>query len=173
MRTDFDALPDSARLWVFGADRPLTGDAERRLLATVDEFLDSWTAHRRALSAARDWRERRFLFVGVDEQAAGVSGCSVDALVRGVRELEMATGVSLLDAFLVFYRDQGGAIVSMARDDFRQRVRSGEVTPATRVFDTTVQRVGDVRTGRFEAPASATWHARAFFKDTSTTRHDA
>jgi hypothetical protein len=150
---------------VFGADRPVTGETERRLLETVDTFLDTWTAHRRALTAARDWREQRFLLVGVDEAAAGVSGCSVDALVRGVRDLEAATGLSFLDAFLVFYRDDAGTIVSVTRDEFRRLARAGAVTRATRVFDTTVQQVGDVRAGRFEAPADVTWHARAFFRD--------
>ncbi|MCL4810889.1 MAG: hypothetical protein KJ061_00315 [Vicinamibacteraceae bacterium] len=165
MRISFDALPDSARLWIFGAGSPVTGDTERRLLETVDAFLETWTAHRRALSAARDWRDQRFLLVGVDEQAAGVSGCSVDALVRGVRELEAASGVSLLDSFLVFYRGADAAVASVTRDEFRRLARAGVVSPETRVFDTTVERVGDVRAGRFEAPASATWHARAFFRD--------
>ena len=40
----FDALPDSARVWVFGAANPVTGAAAESLLATVDAHLTTWRA---------------------------------------------------------------------------------------------------------------------------------
>src|SRR4029079_18197968 len=94
----FDNLPSDARLWVFAAGRPL-GAAERgRLLAPVDAFLDQWKAHGARLSAARDWRYDRFLLVGVDESAAGASGCSIDAMVHQLGGLERALGGGRLHA---------------------------------------------------------------------------
>src|SRR6188474_3357510 len=41
----FDALPDSARVWVFASDQPLTGAVADTLLAAVDRFLSEWKAH--------------------------------------------------------------------------------------------------------------------------------
>lgn len=161
-RLPFDQLPDSARLWVFAATRPLTTDEQPRLLAAVDDFLDQWNAHRVPLDCARDLRYDQFLLVGVDEEAAGVSGCSIDSLVRTMKALGQQLGVELVDHRSVFYRGPE-AVRRASRDEFAEAVTRGEVTPATTVFDNTVGTAGALRSGRWEAPASATWHGRAFF----------
>ena len=78
----FDTLPDSARIWVFASDRELSGASADTLLAAVDEFLAGWRAHGVPLSAAREWRDDRFLAVGVDVTAENASGCSIDGLFQ-------------------------------------------------------------------------------------------
>jgi hypothetical protein len=161
-RVEFDQMPGHARLWVFAAERDLTADERAQFLETVDMFLDGWQAHRHPLTSARDFRYDRFLFVAVDEQASGVSGCSIDALVREIKGLETGLGVRLVDHGPVLFRADG-RIVRVPRDEFAQLARSGRVTPATAVFDNTITRVDDVRSGRWEGPASASWHGRAFF----------
>ena len=161
-RHAFDRLPDSARLWVFAASRPLQAGEREALLAAVDDFLDQWNAHRVPLDCARDLRYDQFLIVGVDQEAAGVSGCSVDALVRSMKGLGQELGVDLVDHASVFYRD-GAAIQRATRDDFAEAATRGAVTPDTCVFDNTVQTAGALRAGGWEAPAGRTWHARAFF----------
>lgn len=162
-RTDFALMPDSARLWVFAAARPLDARERQALLDAVDGFLDEWQAHRVPLSAARDFRYDQFLLVAADEQAAGVSGCSIDSLVRTVKALGQELGVELLDHASVFYRDQG-AIQRSSRAAFADAAAAGTVTPETIVFDNTVTAVGAVRQGRWETPAANAWHGRAFFE---------
>ena len=161
-RQSFASLPDSARLWVFAASRPLLEGEQQELLAAVDRFLDEWNAHRVPLDCGRDFRYDQFLFVGVDEEAAGVSGCSVDALVRTMKALGQQLGVELLDHASVFYRD-ADAVRRASREGFADAAAQGAVTPDTTVFDNTVSTAGALRAGRWEAPARTTWHARAFF----------
>ena len=93
----FDRLPSDARLWIFAAERPLTSDETSRVLAEADAFIDQWTAHGIPLTAGRELRHQRFVLVGVDERAAGVSGCSVDALVRRMQHLERELGLDLVN----------------------------------------------------------------------------
>ena len=69
----FEELPDHARLWTFAASRRLSDQETARLLAATDEFLTSWAAHRVPLATASEWRLGQFLFVAVDEGAAGAS----------------------------------------------------------------------------------------------------
>jgi hypothetical protein len=38
----------------------------------------------------------------------------------------------------------------------------GDVTPRTVVFDNTVETVGALREGKWETPATNSWHGRAF-----------
>ncbi|NNM32841.1 MAG: hypothetical protein HKO53_07225, partial [Gemmatimonadetes bacterium] len=84
---DLEHLPDDARIWIFAADRPMPENESRAVLEAVDGFLEDWAAHGVPLSGARDWRHDRFLVVGVDESLAPPSGCSIDALVRVLKDL--------------------------------------------------------------------------------------
>ncbi|HEX6037301.1 hypothetical protein, partial [Longimicrobium sp.] len=158
----FDQLPDDARLWVFAAARPLDDTQQADLLAHVDDFIARWAAHGSPVVGGRELRHGRFLLVGADERATGVSGCSIDTLFRSLGELEAQTGVPLRDSSLVFWRGADGQIQAEPRASFRQRVSAGEVDADTTVFDNTVGTVGDVRGGRWELPMRASWHARAF-----------
>src|SRR4051812_45258113 len=65
----FSELPDSARIWAFGSEAPITGAVADTLLAEVDQYLDQWKAHGFPLKAAREWKENRFLVIGIDPTA--------------------------------------------------------------------------------------------------------
>ena len=160
--TSFEELPGSARLWIFAADHELSDSDSDRLLGEIDRFLMEWTAHRSHLTAGRDWKFQRFLFIGVDESAAGASGCSVDALVREIQRLEKVIDVTLADRGPVLFR-RGDAIERVSRGQFANLAGVGDVSPETCVFDNTLSTVGDVRAGRWEIPAREAWHGRAFF----------
>jgi hypothetical protein len=162
-RTTFDALPDAARLWIFSAERRLAPEERDALLREVDGFLDQWAAHGQPLTCARDVRHDRFVMVAVDEAAAGVSGCSIDALTRRLRDLERRLGVALLDNGPVHYRGDDG-VERVSRAAFGSLAAAGAVTPDTVVFDNTVATVGEVRAGKWERAARETWHGRSFFR---------
>ena len=124
-----------------------------RVLAEADAFIDQWTAHGMPLTAGRELRYDQFVLVGVDERAAGVSGCSVDALVRRMQQLESVLGLELVNNGPVLYRE-GEAIERVSRDRFAELAASGTVGPTTRVFDNTLTRVGDLLAGKWEVKAS-------------------
>lgn len=157
---EIEALPDGARLWVFGASRPLRDREATLLEERMAPFLAEWTAHRRELRAAWDLREGRFLAVAADESGTAASGCSIDALMRHLRGLEEAMGVSLLDGTPVWYRRSDGEIAAVTRPEFRRLGAEGEITEETPVFDPTLSTLGELRAGRLERPAGRSWHAR-------------
>jgi hypothetical protein len=159
--TQFETLPDSARVWVFASDRELVGAPADTLLAEVDRFLADWRAHGVPLRSARDWRENRFLVIGVDVNEENASGCSIDGLFRVLQELQREIGAQLLGGGRVFYRSSGGAVETATREDFAARAKRGEITPATAVFDTSLTEAGALRT-RFEQPAGLAWTAGYF-----------
>jgi len=158
----FDQLPPDARLWIFAAERRLSDTEITRVLGEVDAFIGQWTAHAASLTTARDLRYNQFIFVAVDERAAGASGCSVDALVRRMKALQDELGVELVNHAPVLYRDSSG-ITRVSRDQFVDLTGSGVVTRQTVVFDNTLTTVGAVREGRWEVPAGESWHGQAFF----------
>src|SRR4051794_35188589 len=101
LTTPFEQMPDSARVWVYGADKTVESRAETKLLSEVDNYLTDWTAHGAPLSAARDWREGRFLTIAVDQEQAGASGCSIDGLFRTLKGIETSLGASIITSGLI------------------------------------------------------------------------
>lgn len=166
-RVTFESLPDHGRLWVFPAMRDLTEEECEACLSTVDDFLDGWAAHGAPLQSGRELRERRFLLVGVDVDAEAPSGCSIDALVNRLRAFGAELGTSLIDHASIWFRE-GAAVRSATRAEFRRLASEGKLGADTRVFDTSLTRIDQLRAGALERPASETWHGRAFFSEISS-----
>jgi hypothetical protein len=153
----FETLPDEARVWVFAAAEPVMGDREVELLRAVDAYLAQWKAHGMPLTVAREWREHRFLTIGVDTSYEAASGCSIDGLFRVLRELETVLGTTLVGSGNVYFRDGSGAIVTADRETFEALGVRGDVNRETVVFDPSVTTLEDWR-ARFETTAGASWH---------------
>jgi hypothetical protein len=159
-QVSFEDLPDDSRVWCFAAKQEPAASEIAHLLDAMRRFVDQWTAHRQDLSAGVTWLHQRFLLVGLDERTVGASGCSIDALMGRLAELEREVGIRLTDASPVWYRDQDGRIQSVTREGFRNLAKSGSIGPETPVFDLTASSLGLVRSGGLERPASTSWHAR-------------
>jgi hypothetical protein len=163
-RVPFESLPDDARLWIFALQQELDPGEEEVLLSTVESFLDGWAAHGAPLTAGSSWVERRFLLVAVDQRSVPPSGCSIDSMVRALKEVETRTGKRLVDHGPVYFRGESGEVRRLSRKEFREAAAAGDVSPETRVFDTTLTRLGALREGRLEVPARDSWHGGAFFR---------
>ena len=154
----FTQLPPESRVWLFGAAAPIDDVDEKRLLAAVDGFLLTWAAHGQPLWCARDWRDERFLAVGVDIAREGASGCSIDGLFRTLKSVESGIGTTMLDNALVYYRDGLGFVHGLSRDDFAHLARTGAVDAETHVFDLSAVDAATYR-AQFERRAGESWHA--------------
>lgn len=153
----FGSLPDDARVWIFAAAEPVREAGAATLLQAVDEYLSGWRAHGEPLTCARDWRDDRFLAIGVDQSTAGASGCSIDALFRILQRMPSALGTSLLGGARVYYRDPTGAVRATPRLEFARLMESGTVSDNTPVFDTTLSTAGAYRNS-FERQLRDSWH---------------
>jgi hypothetical protein len=165
----FHQLPDNARVWVFASDRPLRDDDARTLLDAVDAFLSQWKAHGAPLRSARDWRDDRFLAIGVDPTAEQASGCSIDGLFRGLRDLEQRLDTALVSGGRIFYRGEDGAPQRASRQDLAMLGDRGSITPDTPVFDTSVTTAVGWRSG-FERPARDSWVGAAIVANQASQR---
>jgi hypothetical protein len=154
----FEELPDSAQIWVYGTDRELGSEAERRLLSAVDEFLAQWKAHDVPLHVARRWDEGRFLTIAVDKEREGASGCSIDGLYRSLKALESTLGANIVTSGLVYFRGRGGDIRAVTREEFSELAAKGEISGDTEVFDLSVATLGEWKV-RFRSRAASSWHA--------------
>lgn len=157
----FNELPDSSRLWIFNADRRLSESERAELRSQLGAFTESWAAHRKDLTAGFEVRDGMFILIGVDESKLPPSGCSIDSMVGALRMIGTRMGIELVDSPDISYRDAGG-VHAVTRDQFQKLARDGNVDSSTMVFDRTISRLGDLRSGKWEIPAGGAWHGRAF-----------
>jgi hypothetical protein len=158
MLVPFSELPGSARIWIFGSDKPLNGAVVDTLLAEVDSYLDQWKAHGFPLKAAREWRDSRFLIIGIDPTVEQASGCSIDGLFRSLQQMQKTIGAHLVGGGRVFYRDDAGATQAVPRDEFSTLTSTGRIGPRTPVFDTSLTQL-DAWKAKFERPLAESWAA--------------
>jgi hypothetical protein len=155
----FETLPDSARVWVFGSDRPLTEDGTKSLMKSVEDFLSEWKAHGEPLTVGYEWRFGRLLVVGVDQRTAGASGCSIDGLFRVLQQVGPTVGATLVGGGRVYYRDGNGEVQSAERHELKALAAAGAIQDESVVFDTSLTDLGSLRSG-FEKAARKSWAAK-------------
>jgi hypothetical protein len=160
MYVPFSQLPATARVWIYQASRPLTPAELEKASPLLERFADDWTSHGRTLHAAAEFRHQQFLVIGLDEAVAGASGCSIDASVRFVQQLEAWLGVALLEkSRLAFQYD--GEVRLLDHKRLRETIASGEINKDTIFFDNTLLVKAELD-DKWPAPAGRTWLARYF-----------
>lgn len=137
MYIDFDKLPDTARVWVYQSDRPLSDGEVKTINESLQLTLDEWAAHGQPLLASAKVIENRFMVIGVDEGYTLPSGCSIDASVRIVREIGQHVAADFFDRS-VAVQVMSGSIETFALPALKAAVADGVLTPDTPVFNTLV-----------------------------------
>ncbi len=158
MLVPFDQLPEEARIWIYPSDRPFRSDEILQLEQALSDFLAQWTAHNQSLEAGFVLPHDRFIVIGINQETAHASGCSIDSSVRFIQELEGKFKIVLLDKMNVTFK-QGDYFVHKQLSDFRKMAKSKSVTKETIVFNNLVDTKSDFK-NNWEIPAEQSWHGR-------------
>ncbi len=158
MLVDFNELPDNSRIWIYQSNRNFTDAELQEVEEALSAFLTEWTAHGSELHAAFETRYKRFLVIGLNQAMAGASGCSIDASVHFIQQLEKRYGVELLDRMNVSFK-QGEYITYKPLKDFKKMAKEKAVGPNTIVFNNLVATKGEYLE-HWEVPAHESWHSR-------------
>jgi len=158
MLTDFKNLPDNSRVWVYQSNRKLSDEEVAIINHKTKEFLTQWTAHGANLEAGFEVKYNRFIVLGLNQENASASGCSIDASVHFIQQLEKEFEVDLLDKMNVtFY--SGDFIAHKTLIDFRKMAKAKSVSPNTVVFNNLVNTKEEYLES-WEVPAKESWHNR-------------
>ncbi len=158
---EFEGLTDQARVWIFGLERSLNDDETQRLEEGLTQFAANWDSHKVPVKAAFKIALNRFVIIAA-ESTDGVSGCSIDSMVRNLKRLQDSMGLGAPRGNLIFFSDEEGQVQSVDHLSFYDTVDSGQIEPQTKVFDTLIQNLGQLRAGRFEPPFEESWHSKTF-----------
>ncbi len=158
MLVDFEALPDESRVWIYQSNRSFTDAEITEIKEGLAQFLTQWTAHGSQLNAGFTIRYKRFIEIALDQSHTGASGCSIDASVHFIQEIERNYDVVLLDRMNVSYK-QGEYIAYKTLQDFKKMAKDRAISKNTIVFNNLVTNKLEF-TEHWEVPASESWHSR-------------
>lgn len=160
MIIDFKLLPSHARIWIYQADRKLTGHEKKDILERSRNFVEEWTAHGKNLKAGTTILHDRFLILSVDESSRGTSGCSIDSSVRFIRSLEDRYKLNLLDRSEVAYMSDN-TIQTVGLPSLKKEIDALNITRDTLIFNNLVENKGELET-RWLSRAEDTWVNKHF-----------
>lgn len=160
MLVDFNELPDEARIWIYPSNRPFTEVELIELQQELAAFLEAWTAHGQSLNAGFKIPYKRFIIIGLDQSQAAASGCSIDASVHFIQQLEQKYNVDLLDKLNVSYKT-GEFIAHKDLKEFKTMIKNRSVNKQTIVFNHLIQTKAELKED-WEVPAEDSWHNRLF-----------
>jgi hypothetical protein len=158
MLANFSDLPNDSRIWVYQSNRKFTDDEALFISETTAEFLKQWTAHGSNLEAGFEIKYNRFIVLGLNQENASASGCSIDASVHFIQQLQEKLDVDLLDKMNVTYYN-GPHIAHKSLTDFRKMAKNKSVSGSTVVFNNLVN-TKEEYLENWEVPANESWHNR-------------
>ena len=159
MSTTLQNIASESRIWIYGAERALTGPEVTLVRNELQAFVKEWVSHRNHLKAAADVLHDRFVVIAVDESESEASGCSIDGSVNKLKEIGAQIGVDFFNRMRFSYRDDAGNIQTVSKDEFKTLYHGGQLPNDTIVFDTLIKEVGELRQ-IFERPLEDSWHSR-------------
>ncbi|MGB2128964.1 MAG: ABC transporter ATPase [Flavicella sp.] len=158
MYVDYQTLPASSRIWIYQSDRVFSEEEVKFISMKAVEFIDAWTRHGDHLKGSFTIKYNQFLVLSVDESFANASGCSIDASVRFIKQLEEILSVDMMNKLNTCYRD-GELIKTLSLSAFQKEVNENRITEKTIVFNNMVQ-TKEAFESQWEVMAKDSWHSR-------------
>lgn len=158
MYVNFEDLDDAARVWIYQSSREFSGNEVDAISLKIESFIQNWQRHGEDLKASFEIKYNQFIIIAVDENFNNVSGCSIDASVNFIKNVESEFSVDLTNKLNISFKDANNInIVSMA--DFQKYAKLQKITSNTIVFNNMVTTKSDFK-NKWEVPAVDSWHKR-------------
>lgn len=158
MLVDFNTLPEESRVWIYQASRSFTDEEIAELESKLNIFISNWTAHGSDLKSGYIIKYKRFIVIALDQDLTNATGCSIDASVHFIQQIEKEYSMDLLDKMNVSYK-QGEFIAYKTLLDFKKMAKEKAVSKNTIVFNNLVNNIAEFNEN-WEVPASESWHSR-------------
>ena len=160
MFVDFEKLEKNSRIWIYQANRPLSTDELAQIEGILQLFLSNWKRHGEPLKASFKIVYKQFIILGVDENYRDVSGCSIDASVQIVKELESRFKIDLLNKLNIAFKD-GQNINTVSLKQFKEFIGQNKIQSDTIVFNNMISSKKELEDS-WEVEANKSWHSRFF-----------
>jgi hypothetical protein len=158
MLVPFVSLPDSSRVWIFQANRPMTADELEVAKERLRQFTEGWAVHGVPMDTSFEIRHNQFIILAADESKASASGCSIDGSVRELKEIQHLLAIDLFErnklAFVV-----GGQIRLIPVAELKEKFKDGTLNGDTLTLNNLVTSKGALDDS-WITPVTNTWLKR-------------
>lgn len=158
MFVTYEELPKNSRVWVYQSEREFSQEEIDFISNQAKKFIENWTKHGSDLEGSFTIKYNQFLVLGVNEGFNNVSGCSIDASVHFVQELEKVLKVDMMNKMNISFMD-GSNINVVKMNVFKEFVKENKINNETVVFNNMISTKDDFE-NQWEIPASQSWHKR-------------
>ena len=100
----FPNLPGSSRVWTYLCNRALSSKEVNEVQLELNLFTKSWKAHQKQLNASANIIYDQYVVFAVDESAAEITGCSIDASVHFMKTLQEKISADFFNRMNVLIR---------------------------------------------------------------------
>ena len=150
----------TSKCWIYQSNRTLTDAEATEIEIGLKNFVTEWTAHKQELKATGKVLLNRFLVLMVDESLNLASGCSIDTLVKFIREVESNFQLSLLDRSVLLF-EENNQLKEILLSELNQQIATGEIQSATFYFNNTVTTLDEMKS-KWMIQAKDSWFADRF-----------
>lgn len=154
----YNKLPDTAKVWIYQADRSFSETEEAEIKEQISVFLDRWQVHGKNLIASFIVKYQQFIILLVDDSKEKPSGCSIDAFMNLVQQIEVNYQVNLTNKLNIAFKNKQ-IIKILSLSDFKKQTSEGKITKDTIVFNNLITTKKDLETN-WEVTAANSWHKR-------------
>ena len=130
MLVDFNSLPEESRVWIYQANRSFSEEELQDIKGKLNTFIENWTAHGSDLQSGYTIAYKRFIVIGLNQNLNQATGCSIDASVHFIQQLEKEYNVDLMDKMNVSFK-QGDFVAYKSLLDFKKMVKDKAVSKNT------------------------------------------
>lgn len=157
---DWQTMPDSTRVWIYQASRPLTNDEVIAIEKAGQVFVSEWSSHGADMAAVLEVLHNRFLVLFADEAQAKASGCGIDKSVRFIQELGEHYEIDFFDRMTICYLE-GEEVKECQLSEIPSMITKGSITSDTLFFDNLVPDKGSL-ISRWKRKMGEGWLSRYF-----------
>jgi hypothetical protein len=158
MFASFHSMSPESRLWIFQSDRKFSAQDKTIITEHLKLFTDEWAAHGQPLKASFDLQYDQFLIIAVDEGYSSASGCSIDASVRVIKEIEKHIGINFLSRDQVAFL-KNSTIELIPLKNLKEEYQKGSWNESTSTFNNVIATKSQLEKEWIVA-AGATWLKR-------------
>jgi len=159
MLVPFNTLPKQSRIWIYQSNKSFTNQDILKIKEFIEPFVNQWQRHGQNLKASYKIIYNQFIVLAVDE-SNDVSGCSIDASVHLIKQIEKEFKVNLTDKMKTTFKN-GDNINMVSLADFKKYVSINKITKETVVFNNMVDTIEGLN-NNWEVPAKKSWHKKYF-----------
>ena len=164
MFVPFESMSPTSRVWIYQAGRKLSEHDKTIISGYLKLFTEEWAAHGQPLKASFDIQYDQFIIVTADEGFNAASGCSIDASVRVVKEIEKELQLDLFNRDQVAFKKESEVALVSVRD-LKQKYRDGTWNEKTPTFNNLIDVKGQLAE-EWIIPAGSTWLKRYLSSET-------